>query len=93
MTTWTLMKDAKPVASYEFDGKAPSMMNEEHAYPIMDFLVHQGAPAIFVPITDGVAMVGGNWSGEGIWQLVREGSQWLSPGQVRWNFRLPQEAA
>lgn len=89
MSTWTLMRDAEPVSSYQFDGSSLDMMDDANGYEVMDFLVHQGAPALFAPITDGVVLVGGNWSGEGVFQLVREGSRWLAPKQIEWNFRLP----
>lgn len=89
MTTWwTLMKDTTPIATYEFAGTSLNMLDEAHAYDVMDFLERHGAPALFAPINESVVLVGGSWSGKPVWQLVREGSKWLTAGQVEWNFRL-----
>lgn len=69
MTTWwTLMKDTTPIATYEFAGTSLNMLDEAHAYDVMDFLERHGAPALFAPINESVVLVGGSWSGKPVWQ-------------------------
>lgn len=93
MARWTLMKDAVPVASYEFDGSAPEMMNDSFADAVTDFVLSKGAPAcVFAPVTHNVVLISGDWCGSDVWQLVREDGHWLPPAHVNFYFQMPMEA-
>ncbi|TAL81011.1 MAG: hypothetical protein EPN75_05570 [Beijerinckiaceae bacterium] len=77
-----------PVADFEYDGTSVELINDlSAAYDAMDLLERCGAPIMLVPITSDVLLCGGNWHGRGIWQLVREGHEWMPGGEVEFFLR------
>ncbi len=88
MTKWSLRKDRVPVADFEFEGTSVDLIHDmTAAYEAMDLLERCGAPIMLVPITNDVLLCGGKWHGENIWQLVREGNEWMSGGTIEFFLR------